>query len=343
MIRPGTALRWHKPGGSTPGFPSLLPGPWEQRQCSRQLPRLQEFLNKRDYLGAITLLRFEKKQGVTRQNAGLWLAYCYFHAGLYPQAITCIDRLLGNTETGAPSETKAGEELHGTCSLAASEDQTFLSDRPPVENVDNCAVSGGQKGTPESDRSPRGQEEDDDFGADDGVCDPDARSTLHLYKGICLYAMYMFKRAKQEALLSRESRLRRRLLVCIAYQENDEDLDEMLDELDPDNLRDQMVVAAIAYMRGRTEEACDIYRRLLNLHPEYQALKVYIAMCLFKEDMCEMARCLVKVRGIKLYGTEADALQVCNGKYPYSVPEHWEWVCCTTRPHWEWVCRTSGS
>lgn len=324
MIRPGTALRWHKAGGQAPGFSPSRDAAWGRRQGSRQLPNLQEFLNRRDYLGAITLLRFEKKQGIGRQDAGLWLVYCYFHAGLYPQAIAHIDRLLGNTEDHkAPSErrTQNGEEVHVASPLIASQDQISGLSRLPTENADSSAVVEGQDRTPDNDKTLSAQEDDDDIGSDDGAWsadgDPDARSTLHLYKGICLYAMYMFKRAKQEALLSRESELRRRLLVCIAYHENDEDLDEMLEELDADNLRDQMACAAIAYMRGRAEEACDIYRRLLNTHPEYQALKVYIAMCLFKADMCEMSRNLVKVRRAKLRLNAIPTIfQQCDGVIP---------------------------
>ncbi|CAG10786.1 unnamed protein product, partial [Tetraodon nigroviridis] len=57
------------------------------------LPQLEEYLQKRDYLGALTLLEFKKSIGEEQQLADLWTGYCAFHLGDYRRAMeeyTCL-------------------------------------------------------------------------------------------------------------------------------------------------------------------------------------------------------------------------------------------------------------
>lgn len=56
----------------------------EQR---RKLPKLDTFVAKRDFAGAIALLEFAQNTSaqVTAQSS-LWLAYCAFHSGDYERA-----------------------------------------------------------------------------------------------------------------------------------------------------------------------------------------------------------------------------------------------------------------
>ncbi len=46
-----------------------------------KVPELEEFLTKRDYLGAIALLSFRRHANRNDLKNLEWLAYCYFHYG----------------------------------------------------------------------------------------------------------------------------------------------------------------------------------------------------------------------------------------------------------------------
>ncbi|XP_076866288.1 intraflagellar transport protein 56-like isoform X7 [Brachyhypopomus gauderio] len=48
---------------------------------------LEDYLSQRDYVGAITLLEFQRSLGQTGEDADLWLAYCAFHLGDYSRAL----------------------------------------------------------------------------------------------------------------------------------------------------------------------------------------------------------------------------------------------------------------
>lgn len=55
-----------------------------------KLPKLQDFLEKRDFLGALTLLEFQRSTNELK-NPGL-IAYCCFHLGDFPR---CLEELQG--------------------------------------------------------------------------------------------------------------------------------------------------------------------------------------------------------------------------------------------------------
>nr|CAG4646193.1 EOG090X04LA [Macrothrix elegans] len=54
---------------------------------------LKAFVETRDFLGAITLLEYEKFSGGAIAETDLWLAYCEFHRGNYKQALAYYDSL----------------------------------------------------------------------------------------------------------------------------------------------------------------------------------------------------------------------------------------------------------
>ncbi|KAF7286814.1 hypothetical protein GWI33_003871 [Rhynchophorus ferrugineus] len=54
--------------------------------------QFEEFLIKRDYTGAITLLEF-KRYSDQDHNANLWMGYCYFHRGDYKNALQVYKKL----------------------------------------------------------------------------------------------------------------------------------------------------------------------------------------------------------------------------------------------------------
>jgi len=53
---------------------------------------LEEFLEKRDYIGALTLLEFNNSTGGSLE-VDLWMGYCAFHLGDYKRAATIYQNL----------------------------------------------------------------------------------------------------------------------------------------------------------------------------------------------------------------------------------------------------------
>lgn len=59
----------------------VLPTSQQNKAAERKVPELDDFLSKRDYQGAITLLEFERSGESGDNERVLWLAYAYFHYG----------------------------------------------------------------------------------------------------------------------------------------------------------------------------------------------------------------------------------------------------------------------
>lgn len=56
-------------------------------------PQFEDYLEKRDYTGAITYLEFKQYQEPTNINIELWLAYCTFHKGDYKKSLALYEGL----------------------------------------------------------------------------------------------------------------------------------------------------------------------------------------------------------------------------------------------------------
>ncbi|XP_078035780.1 tetratricopeptide repeat domain 26 [Augochlora pura] len=64
----------------------------------KKIPKLEEFLEKRDYTGALTLLEFNNSSG-TNLDTELWMGYCAFHLGDYKRAATVYEELMDKDQT----------------------------------------------------------------------------------------------------------------------------------------------------------------------------------------------------------------------------------------------------
>ncbi|KAG5309890.1 IFT56 protein, partial [Acromyrmex insinuator] len=58
----------------------------------KEIPKLEEFLEKRDYTGALTLLEFNSTTS-SNLEMDLWMGYCAFHLGDYKRAATIYENL----------------------------------------------------------------------------------------------------------------------------------------------------------------------------------------------------------------------------------------------------------
>lgn len=59
-----------------------------------QEPKLEAFIGRRDFVGAITLLEFYKASGKITNEIMLWLGYSHFHLGEYHKALEVTFTLL---------------------------------------------------------------------------------------------------------------------------------------------------------------------------------------------------------------------------------------------------------
>lgn len=65
---------------------------------ARKVPDLEEYLQQRDYLGALTLLEFQRDVGEREEHADLWMGYCAFHLGDYKRAMEVYKTLSQKAE-----------------------------------------------------------------------------------------------------------------------------------------------------------------------------------------------------------------------------------------------------
>ncbi|CAH8440964.1 unnamed protein product [Heterobilharzia americana] len=66
---------------------------------TKKIPTLQEFIERRDYTGALTLLEFERCCGKSTTETDLWIAYSAFHLGDYKKASEEYKKLIGKPNT----------------------------------------------------------------------------------------------------------------------------------------------------------------------------------------------------------------------------------------------------
>jgi intraflagellar transport protein 56 len=70
----------------------------------QSVPSLVDLVDKRDFLGAATLLQV-KRQEDSVQKTSEWLAYCYFHAGQYEKACSVYEGTLNAVNPCPESHT----------------------------------------------------------------------------------------------------------------------------------------------------------------------------------------------------------------------------------------------
>jgi intraflagellar transport protein 56 len=69
---------------------------------SKKVPALEDFLERRDYTGAMALLEFNRQSGKGGEEGDLWLGYCAFHLGDYKRAMLEFEAL---THAKTPPKT----------------------------------------------------------------------------------------------------------------------------------------------------------------------------------------------------------------------------------------------
>ena len=217
-------------------------------------PDLEEFLERRDYSGAVTLLEFRRSGDPDNVETLEFLAYAYFHYGDHAK----VGR-------AAPTTTTRGGPI--VPQIPPSPPSTPPPPRltPPPRLPQALKVYGDLLDLP----------------------DPDP--VYHTYRAACLFYMGKYKEAEAEVDRGPRSKLQSRIHFHCSHRLNDESKLMNYHQQLSDSLEDQLSVAAIHYLRSHYQEATDIYKRLLLEHREYLALNVYVALCYSKLDYYDVS------------------------------------------------------
>ncbi|XP_065215212.1 intraflagellar transport protein 56-like [Planococcus citri] len=71
---------------------------------TKRLPSLHDFIDKRDYTGALNLLEFEHNIGKDGELTKLWMGFCAFHLGDYKRALSVYDSLQQENKNNPPKD-----------------------------------------------------------------------------------------------------------------------------------------------------------------------------------------------------------------------------------------------
>mmetsp|Transcript_49635 Transcript_49635/g.93039 ORF Transcript_49635/g.93039 Transcript_49635/m.93039 type:complete len:561 (+) Transcript_49635:88-1770(+) len=126
MIRPGSALTKSKQKRAV--APKVAIG----KKTETLKPDLFEFFNNCDYVGAITLLEFEKKSREDRANLLQWLAYSYFHSGEYAKALDAYDEAI-KKDTDKNIHAYKACCHYALCQYSQAEDEAKLAPDSPLK------------------------------------------------------------------------------------------------------------------------------------------------------------------------------------------------------------------
>jgi len=122
MIRPGSALTKQKKKAAASAV-RVAPG----KKAEATKPELQKFLDESDYIGAITLLEFEKKAKEERPHLQHWLGFCYFHNGDYRKAIDLYDEVLASKDADPVTHVYKACCLYALCLYEEAEKEAKMA------------------------------------------------------------------------------------------------------------------------------------------------------------------------------------------------------------------------
>mmetsp|Transcript_2672 Transcript_2672/g.6363 ORF Transcript_2672/g.6363 Transcript_2672/m.6363 type:complete len:635 (-) Transcript_2672:1621-3525(-) len=264
---------------------------------SAKLTRLDEYIKKRDYTGALALLEFNRKGASPEEqrDALLWVGYCACHAGNYQRAHEAYEEILSGTmssslrrgegkDEGKEAEDKPPREVHLYAACCLFYMQSYEEAEKEVEKYDSAGSDLERRirdaQTPAAMNAKRKQLQEE-LGQKGGL---GLLSDDELLKKI-----EDDVRGKDGARQDAERALRNRLLFHCAHKRDDQDkLMQRHQDLTDAN-EDQLSLAAIHYLRSHFQEATDIYKRLLLENRDDLALNVYVAMCYYKLDYYDVS------------------------------------------------------
>ncbi|XP_073944658.1 tetratricopeptide repeat domain 26 isoform X2 [Choristoneura fumiferana] len=104
--------------------------------AKRHVPELEDFILKRDYTGALTMLEFLKNEGNTEVWADAWAAWSWFHLGEYRRALDAYMRVRGRANLDA----RVADTLDMDLAVCYFYLGMYKESQEAVEGAPNCAL-----------------------------------------------------------------------------------------------------------------------------------------------------------------------------------------------------------
>lgn len=276
---------------------------------SAKLTRLEEYVTKRDYTGALALLEFNRKGADGRENldALLWIGYCACHLGNYQRAYEAYQEVVGldanasgevkdegkssSTESKTDERVDVPHEVHLYAACCLYYMQMYKEAEESVEKYDAGVGRSLERKIREATtkdqvvrRRRALQQEaatDSKRGGREGLgALVDDEVVARIEKDV---------RLEDQTRRAPERALHNRLLFHVAHKRDNQDELMMRHQELTDTNEDQLSLAAIHYLRSHFQEATDIYKRLLLENRDDLALNVYVAMCYYKLDYYDVS------------------------------------------------------
>ncbi|KAG7302989.1 hypothetical protein JYU34_012995 [Plutella xylostella] len=250
----------------------------------KSFPELEDFILKRDYIGALTLLEFLKNDGNTDIWLEVWAAWCWFHLGEYRSALEAYLRVQDRAE----EEARVADHLPIDIAVCYFYLGMYKESQEMAEKAANCALKSRLQlhlahsiGDSAALLAAHGALRDT---PDDQLCLASAHYLrAHYQEAVDVYKKLLLDKRDSAALLAAHGALR-------------------------DTPDDQLCLASAHY-----QEAVDVYKKLLLDKRSYVALNVYVALCYYKLDYYDVSQ---EVLGVLLAqhpdSTVAGNLKACN-------------------------------
>lgn len=274
-----------RPGGRLRGGKASTP-----ESKSAKLTRLDEYISKRDYTGALALLDFNRKGADARDSvdALMWMGYCACHLGNYQRAYEAYGELLGLGEESKGDDLELPHEVHLNSACCLYYMQMYKEAEEAVAEYDKAAALSvertiAEKSTPAEIAKRRRAIQQE------AMADAKSRVSGVLTDDDVVSRIDKDTRLELTAARAPERALRNRLLFHIAHKRDNQDELMMRHQDLTDTNEDQLSLAAIHYLRSHFQEATDIYKRLLLENRDDLALNVYVAMCYYKLDYYDVS------------------------------------------------------
>ncbi|CAH3039654.1 unnamed protein product [Pocillopora meandrina] len=254
----------------------------KESKKKRKLPKLEDFLQMRDYTGAITLAEFNRNSGKGSEETNLWIAYTAFHLGDYKKAME-VKFWKDNSYALVKTTDISINSLNWFTEESTNNAWRTLTLSSSLEEY--LALTKSE------------------------ACHPDVWVNL----ACCYFFLGMYKEGDEMALKGPKSRLQNRLSFHLSHKFNDEKRLMTHHQALQDIIEDQLSLASIHYLRSHYQEAIDIYKRILLDNRDYLALNVYVALCYYKLDYYDVSQEVLAVY-LQHYPDSATAvnLKACN-------------------------------
>ncbi|CAG9093505.1 unnamed protein product [Plutella xylostella] len=215
----------------------------------KSFPELEDFILKRDYIGALTLLEFLKNDGNKDIWLEVWAAWCWFHLGEYRSALDAYLRVQGRAE----EEARVADHLPIDIAVCYFYLGMYKESQEMADKAANCALKSRLQlhlahsiGDSAALLAAHGALRDT---PDDQLCLASAHYLrAHYQEAVDVYKKLLLDKRASAALLAAHGALR-------------------------DTPDDQLCLASAHYLRAHYQEAVDVYKKLLLDKRSHGALR----------------------------------------------------------------------